>query len=81
MGSLGKVPWLCSCPTSHMHCACKRGTKFTSLFDPKVSLPNEYVAAELGPRKKTKILKGTAGPNSASLITERKKENAKKEST
>jgi hypothetical protein len=27
----GKVPWPCSCPTSHAHCACQHGTMFTSL--------------------------------------------------
>jgi hypothetical protein len=45
-----------------------------------VAVPKELVAAEPGLRKKTKMLKGTAGPRLARLITERGTDNAKKES-
>jgi hypothetical protein len=78
--SWGKIPLPCSCVTCHAHCVCKHGTLFTSIFDPEVAVPKEYVAAQPRLRKKTQKLRGTAGPKRARLIAERRRESEKTES-
>ena len=42
-----------------------------------MKVPKDYVAAEPGLRKKTKVLKGAAGPRRARLLTEIKADKAK----
>ena len=68
--SWGAVPWSCSCVNSHKHCVCKHGGLITSVFNPAVKVPKDYVAAEPGLRKKTRALKGAAGPRRARLLAE-----------
>ena len=70
----------CSCFGSHRHCLYKHGTLFTSIFDSKVAVPKDYVAAEPSLRKKTQKLRGAAGPKRSRLLAERHKETEKKES-
>ena len=68
--SWGKVPWPCTCPTSHAHCVCKHGPLLAALFDPEIKVLAEYVGAEPADRKKCKRMKGTAGPKRMRLLAE-----------
>jgi hypothetical protein len=68
--SWGAVPWSCTCVNSHRHCVCKHAGLITSVFDPAVKVPKDYVAAEPGLRKKTRALKGAAGPRRTRLLAE-----------
>ncbi len=53
---------------------------FTSIFDSKVHVPKDYLAAEPSLRKKTQKLRGAAGPKRARLLAERWRETEKEES-
>ena len=75
------IPLSCSCATNHKDCCCKHGGLVASVFDPKIKVPSEYVAAEPGLRKKCRQIKGTAGPRRARLmsaIQQEKKKTASK---
>ena len=76
----GKVPFTCTCVTSHAHCVCQHAVMLTSIFDRDLNVPAEYVAATPGLRKKTQKVNGTAGPKRARLLAQRRKETATKES-
>ena len=73
----GKVPWPCSCVTSHGHCACKHAALLTSVFDATIKVPKDYVAAEPSLRKKSQKLRDVADPKRARHLAERRKETAK----
>ena len=75
-----KVPFTCTCVTSHAHCVCQHAVMLTSIFDRDLNVPAEYVAATPGLRKKTQKVNGTAGPKRARLLAQRRKETATKES-
>jgi hypothetical protein len=77
--SRAKIPWPCTCATSHSGCACKRGCLLTSLFKTEIAVPKAYVASEPGLHKKYHMLKGTAGPKCMCLLAELKKDKQKKE--
>jgi hypothetical protein len=57
---------------------CKHAGLVTSVFNPAMKVPEDYVAAEQGLRKKTRHVKGSAGPRRALLMAEIKE--AKKKS-
>ena len=76
----GKLPWPCTCPTSHAHCACKHAGLLAALSDPTVKVPSDFVAAEPADRKKCKRMKGTAGPKRMRILAELSQEKKKSQS-
>ncbi len=54
--SRAKIPWPCTCATSHSGCACKRGCLLISLFKTEIAVPKAYVASEPGLHKKYHML-------------------------
>lgn len=66
----GKVPVSCTCLECIKNCVCCHGVLMASVFDKTLVVPDEYVAAEPSARKKTKLLKGSAGPRRARLLKE-----------
>jgi hypothetical protein len=43
--SWGAVPWSCTCVNSHKHCVCKHAGLISSVFNPAIKVPKDYVAA------------------------------------
>ena len=56
---------------------CKHAGLISSVFNPAIKVPKDYVAAEPGLRKKCKLVKGTAGPRRARHMAEIKEAKAK----
>jgi hypothetical protein len=76
----GQLPWPCTCPTSHAHCACKHAGLLAALSDPTVKVPSDFVAAEPADCKKCKRMKGTAGPKRMRILAELSQEKQKSQS-
>jgi hypothetical protein len=74
------VPISCTCPECAKDCICSHGTLLASVFDRSLKVPDEYVAAEPSMRKKTKLLKGTAGPKRLRIRQEIAEEKKKADS-
>ncbi len=66
----GDIPVQCTCRECFKNCVCAHGVLFTSLFDEKLRVPEEYIAATVGLRKKCRSLKGAAGTKRKHLIAE-----------
>ena len=74
------VPLSCTCLDDYKNCVCCHGTLLASLWDDKLRVPDDYVAAEPSSRKKARMIKGTAGPWRARLLSEIAAEKGKTES-
>ncbi len=66
----GDIPVQCTCRECFKNCVCAHGVLFTSLFDEKLRVPGEYIAATVGLWKKCRSLKGAAGTKRKRLIAE-----------
>ncbi len=75
-----RLPWPCSCPTSHAHCARKHVGLSAALSDPEMKVPADFVAVEPADRKKCKRMKGTSGPKRMRILAELSQGKKKSES-
>ncbi len=66
----GDIPVQCTCCECLKNCVCAHGVIFTSLFEEKLRVPEEYIAVTVGLRKKCRSLKGAAGTKHKRLIAE-----------
>ncbi len=60
----------CTCSECFKNCVCAHGVLFTSLFNEKLWVLEEYIAETVGLWKKCRSLKGTASTKSKLLIAE-----------
>ena len=68
--SWGDIPVRCTCLECFRDCVCAHTVLFTSLFDVTLRVPEEYIAATVGLRKKCRALKGAAGTKRKRLLAE-----------
>ena len=68
----GDIPVQCTCPDCFKDCVCVHGVLFASFFRDSeyLRVPDEYIAATVGLRKKCKMIKGTAGVKRKRLMKE-----------
>ena len=66
----GDIPVQCTCRECFKNCVCAHGVLFASLFDDTLRVPEEYIAATVGLRKKCRALKGAAGTKRKRLFSE-----------
>ncbi len=71
------VPASCTCEHRCRHCICAHSVLFGMMSDPSLQCPDDYIASTPSARKKTRLLKGTAGPKRARLMLESRKEKQK----
>ncbi len=72
----------CTCPDCFKNCVCVHCVLFASLFDGSEDLrvPDEYIAATVGLRKRYRRIKGTAGAKRRRLLREQAATKKKVES-
>ena len=56
------VPLSCTCLDSSKNCICVHTTLCASIFDSTLVVPDAYITSQPSLRKKTRMMKGTAGP-------------------
>ena len=61
------VPMNCTCCCCNKNCLCGHLLLFGSIFDKTLKVPPEYITSVPSERKKTRMLKGTAGPKRARI--------------
>ena len=76
----GDIPVQCTCRECFKNCVCAHSVLFASLFDDTLRVPEEYIAATVGLRKKCRALKGAAGTKRKRLFSEIAAAKAKGES-
>jgi hypothetical protein len=78
----GEIPVQCTCPDCFKNCVCVQGVLFASLFKDSEDLrvPDEYIAATVGLRKRCRMIQGTAGAKRRRLLREQAATRKKVES-